>query len=227
MDLDDTGFSPHTYHLDIRFESAFYQMHELASAINEAVKRKKRVIVEHFDLIYPYLGRNAHLLLGLGEEIIVTRPNIFGPEPDHVKKIVYKSIPYRRMTHTAEDLVSYSLNDYRIHRYEHAEVRHGFILIFDEKPEIDLRELEERVKELIAADLPISYLDDTHILIGDQRHFCTGPRMHVESTGEIENFRLYHEFIRDSITGNYLMVGLVAVDHEFKLSELNQLTLLD
>lgn len=228
MNLDDTGFfSPHTYHLDIRFESAFYQMHELAGAINEAVKRKKRVIVEHFDLIYPYLGRNAHLLLGLGEEIIVTRPNIFGPEPDHVKKIVYKSIPYRRMTHTAEDLVSYLLADYRVHHYEHAEVRHGFILIFDDKPEINLCELEERVNEMIAADLPISYQDDTHILIGDQRHFCTGPRMHVKSTGEIENFQLYHEFLRDALTGRYLMVGLVAVDHEFKLSDLNQLTLPD
>ncbi len=228
MDLDDTGFfSPHTYHVDIRFESAFYQLHELASAINEALDRKKRVIVEHFDLIYPHLGRNAHLLLGLGEEIIVTRPNIFGPEPDHIKKIVYKSIPFRRMTHTAEDLVAYSLADYRVNKYDHAEVRHGFILAFEGRPEIDLRELEEKVKAMITADLPVSYLDDSHILIGDQKHFCTGPRMHVKSTGEIENFKLYHEFIRELITGRYLMVGLVAVDHEFKLSELNQLTLPD
>lgn len=228
LDLDDTGFfSPHTYHIDVRFEAAFHQMHELAAAINEALDRKKRVIVEHFDLVYPYLGRNAHLLLGLGEEIIVTRPNIFGPEPDHIKKIVYKSIPYRRMTHTAEDLVAYSLRDYQVYRYEHAEVRHGFILAFEEKPEIDLREMEEKVKIMIAKDLPVSYFDDSHIMIGDQIHFCTGPRMHVERTGEIENFQLYHEFIREQITGRYLMVGLVAVEHEFKLSELNQLTLPD
>ena len=49
-DLSDP-FSPHTYHLDIRFESAFTQMHILAEAILEAAGYGKMVIVEHFELI--------------------------------------------------------------------------------------------------------------------------------------------------------------------------------
>ncbi|NLB28190.1 MAG: alanine-tRNA synthetase second additional domain-containing protein, partial [Clostridiaceae bacterium] len=60
MDLDDTGFfKPHTYHLDIRFEQAFYQLAELADAIRHALGLGKRVVVEHFDLIYEQLGLNA------------------------------------------------------------------------------------------------------------------------------------------------------------------------
>ncbi|MBR4304179.1 MAG: alanine-tRNA synthetase second additional domain-containing protein, partial [Clostridia bacterium] len=55
----ETGFfSPHTYHLDIRFETGFTSMSVLADAILQALHRGKRVIVEHFDLIYPFLGMN-------------------------------------------------------------------------------------------------------------------------------------------------------------------------
>lgn len=223
MDLDDTGFfSPHTYHLDIRFESAFYQMHELADAITEALNKGKRVIVEHFDLIYPTLKRNAHLLIGVGEEIIVTRPNLFGPEPEMISNIVFKSIKYRRMAHTAEDLVEYCLMDKRIIQFNHADVRHGFILGFSDKPDIDIAELEHDVQKMIDANIPISYLDDTHIMIGDQRHYCTGPRMHVESTGEVEHFALHRELLKESITNRYLLVGTVGIEKK-RLSELNHI----
>lgn len=77
MDQDsETGFfTPHTYHVDIRFEMGFTQPHELADAIMQAVHRGKRVVVEHFDLIYPFLSTNANLLIGVGEEILVARPN--------------------------------------------------------------------------------------------------------------------------------------------------------
>lgn len=224
MNQDDTGFfSPHTYHLDIRFESAFYQMHELADAIMQAINRKKRVIVEHFDLIYPFLNMNAHLLLGIGEEIIVTRPNVFGPEPDYIKNIVFKSMPNRRMAHSAEDLTEYCLMDYRVFHYEHADVRSGFLLTFHEKPDLDLKRLEADVRDLIRRDLPISYLDDTHILIGDQRHFCTGPRMHVASTGEIKDFHLYHDLIIEPVTGYFQVLGLINIGDNYKLAELNKL----
>ncbi|MFR8332794.1 MAG: hypothetical protein ACLU9S_10920 [Oscillospiraceae bacterium] len=58
----ETGFfTPHTYHVDIRFEMGFTQPHELADAIMQAVHRGKRVVVEHFDLIYPFLSTNANL----------------------------------------------------------------------------------------------------------------------------------------------------------------------
>lgn len=46
-----------------------------------AIQKGKRVVVEHFDLVYPFLKRegsdlpvNADLMLGVGEEVIVTRP---------------------------------------------------------------------------------------------------------------------------------------------------------
>ena len=90
-DLTDP-FSPHTYHLDIRFESAFTQMHVLADTILDAANHGKQVIVEHFDLIYPMLHRNADLLVGIGEEIIITRPNMFGPLPENIANIVHKSV---------------------------------------------------------------------------------------------------------------------------------------
>ena len=227
LNQDDTGFfSPHTYHVDIRFELAFTQPHELADAIRLALSRNKRVIVEHFDLIFPYLGVNAHLLIGLGEEIIVTRPSVFGPEPEDIRNVVFASINTRRMAHSAEDLVEYCLIDRRVYRYEHNDVRSGFILSFQDKPEIDLRNLESDVNKLIAMDLPISYLDNTHVLIGDQRHYCTGPRMHVTSTGKIRNFQLYHEFITHPITKEAQILGLVDMPSNYSLSELNTLRLM-
>jgi len=226
LDLDDTGFfSPHTYHVDIRFESAFLQMHELADAIEEAILRGKRVIVEHFELIYPFLKRNAHLLVGLGEEIIVTRPSVFGPEPDEIRDIVFKSITFRRMAHTAEDLVEFCLEERNIFRFEHADVRHGFLLVFPEKPDVDLAELEGCVKAMIKNDKPVSYLDNAHVMIGDHKHYCTGPRMHVKSTGEIKQFSIYPELIREEITGRFMLLGLVNVDPDERLSDLNRLML--
>ena len=226
LDLDDTGFfSPHTYHLDIRFESAFTQMHELAAAIEEAIARGKRVIVEHFELIYPFLKRNAHLLIGIGEEIIVTRPSVFGPEPDVIADIVFKSVPYRRMAHTAEDLVEVCLTERRVFRYEHADVRLGFLLVFPEKPDIDLKEIESSVRARIEENLPISYHDENHVLIGDEPHYCTGPRMHVKSTGDIKQFSVYPELIREQITGRFMLLGLVNVNPAERLADLNKLML--
>ena len=223
MDQDDTGFfQPHTYHVDIRFEMGFYQLHELADAIHLALKRGKRIIVEHFDLVYPILKKNAHLLLGVGEEIIVTRPSIFGPEPDQVSQIVFRSISYRKMAHSAEELVEHCLRKRNITRYGHDDVRHGFVLSFEGKPDIDLVDLEEEVQEMIEAQIPISYHDDNHILLGDEELYCTGPRMHVENTSDISSFQLHHDFIREAITGQYLLVGIVGVETD-NLLDLNKI----
>ncbi|MBC2870707.1 hypothetical protein [Bittarella massiliensis (ex Durand et al. 2017)] len=216
VDEDDSGFySPHTYHLDIRFESAFTQMHVLAEAILKAIEKKKRVIVEHFDLIYPFLGgRNAHLLIGVGGEVIITRPNLFGPEPEDLTKIVFGSIRFRKMAHTAEDLCEHLILQKYKGKYTHGDVKHGFVLSFAEKPDIDLKRLETEVNELIAKDIPISYCDEEHILIGDELHHCTGPRMHVRTTGEIEEFALLQDLPVEPMTGRYLLVGLVGSDWE-------------
>ncbi len=86
---DSVFYAPHTYHVDIRFEMAFTQIGVLAQAVMKQLARGKRVVVEHFDLLRPYLDHNAELLIGVGEEIIVTRPNIFGPEPRAIADVVF------------------------------------------------------------------------------------------------------------------------------------------
>ena len=221
LNIEDTGFyTAHTYHVDIRFESAFLQLHELAEAILNAVVKGKRVIVEHFDLIYDQLGRNAHLLIGIGEEVIITRPTLFGPKPQEITDIVFKSVNSRLRVHTAEDICEHFLAKQGIGSdlYEHADVRHGFILSFIQKPEINLDTLEEQVNELIDEDVPVSYADETHILIGEELHKCTGPRMHVRSTGEVEKVTFLKELLQEPITNLYLLVGVVG-----EIDDLNEL----
>ncbi|MDR2483861.1 MAG: alanine-tRNA synthetase second additional domain-containing protein, partial [Treponema sp.] len=199
VDEENTGFySAHTYHMDVRFEAAFTQMHALSEVILKAVSLGKRVVVEHFDLIYPFLNRNAHLLIGIGEEVIITRPTLFGPEPADIADIVFKSLPLRRMTHSAEDLCEYVLRKHGMtESFLHSDVRHGFIFSFHEKPSLalNLDEAEQEVNDLIKADIPISFHDDLHIRIGEEIWLCHGPRMHVRSTGEIKHFTLNKEYL--------------------------------
>lgn len=211
MELDDYGFyQAHTYHLDVRFEAAFTQPGLLAEAILNAIRKGKRVIVEHFDLIYPLLNVNANLMIGLGEEIIVTRPTIFGPLPAEIHERVAHSVKYRRMTHTAEDLCEIFLPEEEFKRCRHRDIKHGFLLCFDEKPPaVDLIDLEFKVEEAIQKDLPISYVDEEHVRIGDIIHPCTGPRTHVASTGEVEDFRLLHRVVYDPIEHCYIIAGRV------------------
>ena len=226
LNVEDTGFyTAHTYHVDIRFESAFTQLHELAEAILYAVSKGKRVIVEHFDLIYDQLGRNAHLLIGIGEEIIVTRPTLFGPKPKEITDIVFKSVVSRLKVHSAEDLCEHCLGYQGVapHMYEHADVRHGFILSFVVKPEIDFEKLESDVNELIQEDVSISYVDETHISIRGEIRRCTGPRMHVRSAGEIEKVTILKEFLQEPITDLYLLVGVLGEFHD--LNDLHNIVL--
>lgn len=222
---DSSGFfSAHTYHLDIRFEMAFTDVRVLAEAIQTAIGLGKRVIVEHFELVYPYLDRNAHLIIGIGEELIITRPTLFGPEPQDIANIVFKSIPFRRMTHTAEDLCEYFLKQWGIQEnYVHADVRHGFVLKFIDKPNIDIYLLEQSVNQMIDEDVPVSYLDDHHILIGQEPHECTGPRMHVSSTKEIRKLTLTKELLLEPITNHYLLVGVVGEYGQQRISDLNKI----
>jgi len=212
FNVDETGFyTAHTYHIDVRFESAFKQMHELADAVLYAISKGKRVIVEHFDLLYPQLGRNAHLLIGIGEEVVITRPTLFGPKPHEITDIVFKSIKSRLMVHTAEDICEFVLSKQGIgsYLYKHADVHHGFILSFQTKPDIDLDQLEAKVNEIIGLDLQVSYADENHISIGGELHTCTGPRMHVRSTGEVKKLSLLKELLQEPITDRFLLVGVV------------------
>ncbi len=210
LDIQDTGFyQAHTYHLDVRFEAAFTQMHVLADHIRIAIEKGKRVVVEHFDLIYPALNINAALLVGVGEEVIVSRPTPFGPEPDEISRVVFASNKFRRMAHTAEDLTERYLGRQGITDFTHGDVRHGFILRFREKPQIDTLDLEQFVRGYIQRDVPVSYGDDQHVVINGEPHLCTGPRMHVNSTGEIKNFHVLKDMPYDTLTESYILVGLV------------------
>jgi hypothetical protein len=223
---DNSFFSSHTYHLDVRFESAFTQMYILADAVKTAINNDKRVIVEHFELLYPYLQINAEIIIGIGEEVIVTRPSIFGPCSSDIADIVHKSIKYRRMAHTAEDLTGYILE--KEFGFEHCEghndVKHGFVLEFDTKPDIDIEELEKKTKELINKNLDICYVDDNHISLGRQEKFeCTGPRIHLRNTSEIENFKLVKDLKYNPITKSYALVGIIGINDIMKINELNSL----
>ena len=219
-------YTPHTYHLDIRFDMGFTQPHILAEAIMDAVKMEKRVIVEHFDLIRPLLPRNADLLIGVGEQVIVTRPNMFGPEPSELAEIVHSSLRYRLMAHTAEDLCEMYLPTELLNVCHHDDIHHGFIMSFYEyMPKIDIAEMERRVREDIARDLSVAYADESHIRVGTRLHSCSGPRTHVTSTGQIEDFHLYPEIIFDDQRNRYLVVGFVgehAADRIKKLQRYKQ-----
>lgn len=224
LDVQDAGFyQAHTYHMDARFESAFTPLPQLAEAVLSALDKGKRVIVEHFDLIFPLLNINAELLIGIGDEIIVSRPTLFGPEPKDIASTVFSSIKYRRMAHTAEDLTEHFLMRMRVGRYTHGDVRRGFLLRFDHPVSIDIPELTEEVNDLIAKDLPIAYKDHEHIYIGNTLHRCTGPRMHVSSTGKVENFRFLSELHYDKLSENYLLVGLVGSQSGGLSKDLNQI----
>lgn len=204
-------FSPHTYHVDIRFETGFTQLSDLADAILTAIKLGKRVIVEHFELVYPLLhSMNADLLVGVGEEVVITRPNLFGPAPNEIRDVVYASLPYRLMCHTAEDLCEMLLPPEDLARVTYDDVRHGFVMAFPNyPPKIDLQELEGKILDLIRQDLPITYVDENHVSIGEHIHRCSGPRTHVSSTGQVQDFRLLWRFLHDKLRNRYLLVGCV------------------
>ena len=204
-------FSGHTFHVDARYELAFHQKYELAEAILKAVSHGRRVVVEHFDLIYQALGHNAQVLVGIGEEIIVARPTVFGPFPQAIKSVVDRTIKYRLMAHSAEDITCLILEeDYKIPFPPlHSDVRQGFVLNFKERPEVDLDELERKVKAIIAKDVPLAPCGENQISIGERTMPCTGTRTHVSSSGKIENFRLLKEYRYDHISKEYYVIGLV------------------
>ena len=224
MEFDEKSFfSPHTFHIDIRFESAFYQMYQLVEVINKAIENGKRVIVEHFDLIYPMVGKNADLLIGVGGEIIVTRPTIFGPEPEDIYKRVYHSTNIRKMAHSAEDLVEMFLPEEDRLSCDHGDVLNGFLILFHSKPDINIKEIESNVNKMIEEDIPIQYYDEKHVKIGDYIHPCSGPRIHVNSTAKIENFKLLHQLYYDSTNKVYMLVGLVGDSKDESYKDLNKI----
>ncbi len=211
----EAQFCGHTFHIDMRYELAFHQMCEIVEVVKSIVMNQRRVVVEHFDLLYEHLGCNAQILFAIGEEVRVYRTTVFGPTPESVRKVAYQSLKYRLMAHSAEDIVAKILRDRFNYapNYTHSEVHHGFIIGFDEKPTWSIAELEDAVNEIIARDIPISPGEGDHVLFDGVPFVCTGKRCHVKRSGDIRNFRLLKYFKYDPIANRYLLVGIVGRNH--------------
>lgn len=210
-DAEVGHFRTHTYHLDVRFEAAFTPYPVMAAAVQAALRHRHRVVIEHFELLFPTLQMNAEVLIGIGEEVVVYRPGVFGPHPQRVADVVFASLQYRKAAHSAEDLTTLAFEQlgYPVPDI-HSDVRRGFLLEFPQPPrDLDLEAIETTVNDFIARDVPICYEDDEHIRIGNILHACSGPRLHVRSAKEIGQFRLMKDFLYDPITHLYLLAGLV------------------
>ncbi len=208
LEVDDAT----TFHLDVRFQMAFTQMYEIVDFVNSLLERNRRVVIEHFNLLYSALGRNADIIVGIGEEIIVTRPSIFGPQPENVYQIVHESLRYRKMAHSAEEVTTSILHevfDIPVEDYYFSDIRNGFVIKFHRKPDLDLEKLAKLIDEKIARNLDISYHDEDHITLGGEIMRCDGSRFHVHNTSEIRNFSLVNHFVLDPNTNHYCMIGLL------------------
>ena len=211
-DMEEDFSNAATFHLDMRFQLAFTQMHEIVDFVRKAIARERRVIVEHFNLLFPALQTPADLMIGIGEEILVARPTVFGPMPQDVYDLMHTSLKYRKMAHTVEDVTIHLLvNEFGVSHelFFSSDIKNGFLLRFIQPADIDFDKLARRIQERLAENLPVRYHDETHIMLGDAVMHCTGPRLHVRNTEEVENFRLIRKFIRDEKTDTYCLVGIL------------------
>ncbi len=208
-DSRQDNFRYHTYHLDTRFETAFTQPWLIAEAVKKAILKGIVWGSNILNLLYPVLGIMLKFDWRRGGSYCY-QATVFGPEPESIYNIVFKSIKYRRMAHSAEDLTSMVLEEMGLPKTElHSDIKHGFVLEFPQEPAVDLDLAEQRVKDIIKADLAICFLDDQHIRVGGKPYPCTGPCIHIRRTGEITGFRLLKEFRFDPIQRLYTIAGVV------------------
>jgi GTPase SAR1 family protein len=223
-DLEEDLHEATTYHIDMRFQVAFTQMHEIVDFVKNILDRHRRIIVEHFDLLFPALGINADIIVGIGEEIIVTRPSIFGPLPQSIYNIVHDSLWYRKVAHTIEDVTMLLLDtEFGIDEslYYSSDMRNGFVLKFIKEVDLDFCKLSERIHHKLAENLTVNYYDENHIMIGDTIVKCDGPRFHIRNTSEVEHFTLIKKFIYDPKTKTYCMVGCLDAEDRIDIRNLN------
>ena len=216
-DLEENYSNATTFHIDMRFQTAFTQMHEILTFVTNALEHGRRVVVEHFDLLFPALQIPADIMVGIGEEILVVRPTVFGPLPQNVYDVVHTSLKYRKMAHTVEDLTIQLLEEeFGVDRaaFFSSDIKSGFLLRFTTGLELDLCALAERIHQRLAANLPVRYHDESHIMIGDAVLRCSGPRLHVRNTSEVKDFKLIKQFIRDEKTDTHCLVGVLRQKEE-------------
>lgn len=211
-DLDENFCNATTFHIDMRFQVAFTQMHEIVDFVHRALEHGRRVVVEHFNLLFPALQVPADIMIGIGEEIIVVRPTVFGPLPQNIYDVVHTSLKYRKMAHTVEDItIDLLLKDFHIdHKiFYSSDIKNGFLLCFTQPVELDFNDLALRIDKRLADNLPVHYHDEDHIMIGETLLNCSGPRLHLRNTSEVEDFKLIRRFIRDEKTDTWCLVGVL------------------
>ncbi len=59
----------------------------------------------------------------------------------------------------------------------------------------------------------------------DIMYHCTGPRIHVSNTGEIDYFQLINEYKYNEISKKYNLVGIVGSERHLNVNDLNRLIL--
>lgn len=207
----DDQFCGHTFHIDMRYEMAFHQVHEIVDVVKEILHAKRRIVIEHFDLLYSHLGYNAQILFVIGEDLRVYRPNVFGPSPIKLREMALSTLKYRLMAHTAEDIVGKILQDDYGYRPDklHSELHHGFVIRFDHLPDINIGEVEKKALEIIASGVRVEPGESDHVLFNGVPFYCTGKRCHVKNTKDIENFRLLKSYKYNPLTKSYGLVGIV------------------
>ncbi len=126
------------------------------------------------------------------------------------------------MIHSAEEICSLLLEEQGVpDTYRHDDVRRGFIFSFAQKPDIDLEALDRDANKMIEEDIPIWFRDEEHISIGPHIRTCSGPRMHVKSTGEIQKITINKELLQEPITDRYLLVCIVGEHGQNRINDLN------
>ena len=170
MDHFESGrFRDHTYHMDVRFESAFTQPYRLARPCGRPSTPDGGWSSSTSICSIPPWAAMQSCWWASEKRSSWPGPTFSLPSHDIAQKVL-RSIHYRRMVHTAEDLVCHILDiDYGIptSTLVHGDVKRGFLLEFEEKPSFSVEEVQKRAKEFIDAKLDVCYLDEHHIRIGD------------------------------------------------------------
>ena len=85
--------------------------------------------------------------------------------------------------------------------------------------------LTRRTNKIQRPCFSVSYYDENHVQIGDHVMECLGPRMHISSTGKIEDFTLVKDYPQDPATGYYMLIGLIGSNRTEDIHDLNRIDL--
>ena len=67
-------------------------------------------------------------------------------------------------------------------------MKHGFVNCFQQRPEVDLAELEKKIKEIIRQNLPIQTAGENIIAVGKDVLPCTGTQ---PASNDLERSKIF------------------------------------